>query len=95
MVMIMTWMTVIGTAVLVPNTIATIMAYLLTIPHEHLWWTSIVMVVSTVVATIGVYEGIMSKFRLYSTPEDRGDTESMYLRLKKRLASPRARGTKI
>jgi hypothetical protein len=46
-------------------------------------------------ATVVVYEGIMSKFRLYSTPEEKSDTESMYLRLKKLLAIPRARGTKI
>jgi magnesium transporter len=95
MVLIMTWMTVIGTAVLVPNTIATIMAYLATIPQEHLWWTSMLMVVSTVVATVVVYEGIMSKFRLYSTPEERSDTESMYLRLKKLWPSHLSSGAKI
>jgi hypothetical protein len=57
--------------VLVPNTIATIIAYALSIPPEHLWWTSIIMVTTTVVATIGAYIGIMSKFTLYSTPEEK------------------------
>jgi magnesium transporter len=94
-VFVLTWMTIIGTAVLVPNTIATIIAYALSIPPEHLWWTSIIMVTTTVVATIGAYIGIMSKFTLYSTPEEKVEIgRGLYLLDRLRLWT-KASGTKV
>jgi magnesium transporter len=95
MMLVMTWMTIIGTAVLVPNTIATIMAYLITIPPEHLWWTSITMVTTTVVATVVVYEGLMSRFRLYSTPEDNVRAEGRPHLLRRLRFWNKASGTKV
>jgi magnesium transporter len=94
-ILVLTWMTIIGTAVLVPNTIATIIAYVLSIPPEHLWWTSIIMITTTVGATIGVYFGIMSRFRLYSTPEDKVGSDGGSHPLRKLRFWEGASGTKV
>lgn len=53
---VVAWLTILGTAVLVPNTLATILsnpAYGL--GAKDVWWYSELMVVSTVVATLGAY----------------------------------------
>lgn len=94
-ILVLTWMTIIGTAVLVPNTIATIIAYVLSIPPEHLWWTSIIMITTTVSATIGVYFGIMSRFRLYSTPEENVGSDGGSHPLKKLRFWEGASGAKV
>ncbi|MDO8581570.1 MAG: CorA family divalent cation transporter [bacterium] len=61
---VMTWLTVLGTAVLVPNTLATVMSSLSDLqPMHHLWYISI-LVLSTLVSTVGAYWWVKNKARL-------------------------------
>ncbi len=54
--LVMTYLTIVGTAVLVPNTLATILGNaVFNITPADLWWYLILMVGSTLVATILVY----------------------------------------
>ena len=54
--LLMTYLTIIGTAVLVPNTLATMMGNgVFEIGPHDLWWYLILMIGSTVIATAGVY----------------------------------------
>ena len=53
---VVVWLTILGTAVLVPNTLATILsnpAYGL--GAKDVWWYSVLMILSTVLATFGAY----------------------------------------
>jgi magnesium transporter len=57
--MIMTYLTIIGTAVLVPNTLATILGNaVFDIGPDDLWWYLVLMVGSTVLATWLVYRWV-------------------------------------
>lgn len=61
---VMTWLTVLGTAVLVPNTLATVMSSLSDLePLHHLWYIS-VLILSTLAATFGAYWWVRHKARL-------------------------------
>lgn len=61
---VMTWLTVLGTAVLVPNTLATVMSSLSDLqPLHHLWYISI-LILSTLAATFGAYWWVRHKARL-------------------------------
>ncbi len=61
---VMTWLTVLGTAVLVPNTLATVMSSLSDLePLHHVWYISI-LILSTIVATVGAYWWVKHKARL-------------------------------
>ncbi len=54
--LLMTYLTIIGTAVLVPNTLATILGNsVFDIGPKDLWWYLILMIGSTVIATAAVY----------------------------------------
>jgi len=54
--LLMTYLTIIGTAVLVPNTLATMMGNsVFNIGPEDLWWYLILMIGSTALATGLVY----------------------------------------
>lgn len=54
--LVVAWLTILGTAVLVPNTLATIFGNTaFGLDADDVWWYSVLMVVSTVVATLGAY----------------------------------------
>ncbi|MGB9719221.1 MAG: CorA family divalent cation transporter [Candidatus Anstonellales archaeon] len=68
--LIMTYLTILGTAVLVPNTLATILsnpAY--NLGPQDVWWYSALMVVSTVVATLLAYWWVKKMGWLKETPD--------------------------
>lgn len=69
MLLAMTWMTIIGTAVMVPNTLATMFGFIYSAPAEHLWWTLAIIVGSTVASTYLVYLWITWKLPMAETPE--------------------------
>lgn len=61
---VMTWLTVLGTAVLVPNTLATVMSSLSDLdPFRHIPYI-VILILSTVVATLGAYWWVKHKARL-------------------------------
>jgi magnesium transporter len=54
--LVMTYLTIVGTAVLVPNTLATIMGNsVFDIGTSDLWWYLLLMIGATLVATVGVW----------------------------------------
>jgi magnesium transporter len=54
--LVMTYLTIVGTAVLVPNTLATIMGNsVFSIDSGDLWWYLLLMIGATVLATVGVW----------------------------------------
>jgi magnesium transporter len=54
--LVMTYLTIVGTAVLVPNTLATVLSDgVFTITPSDLWWYLILMIGATVIATGGVW----------------------------------------
>jgi magnesium transporter len=69
MLMVMTWMTIIGTAVMVPNTLATMFGFIYSAPPEHLWWTLAIIVGATVSSTYFVYAWITWRLPMAETPE--------------------------
>ncbi len=69
MAMVITWLTVLGTAVLVPNTLATIFGSFGGIGGDWLLWYLIVLVISTVNATYLAYWWVTRWVRLPSTPQ--------------------------
>jgi len=69
MALTMTWLTILGTAVLVPNTIATIFGYVIGIGWRMQLWTMSVMVIATVLATWLAYWWVRKKVQLPSRPE--------------------------
>ena len=70
MLMVMTWVTIIATAVLVPNTLATLFAYVYVIPPEHLWWTFALICILTIAACDIVYLWMKRSPDLVVVPED-------------------------
>jgi magnesium transporter len=67
----MTWMTIIGTAVLVPNTLATIFGFVFSVPIEYLFWSMTTIVLVTAVATVLAYNWVMSKMDLIVSPGEK------------------------
>lgn len=69
MLLAMTWMTIIGTAVMVPNTLATMFGFIYSAPAEHLWWSMAIIIGATVASTYVVYLWITWKLPMAETPE--------------------------
>ncbi|MBN1677777.1 MAG: magnesium transporter CorA [Candidatus Thermoplasmatota archaeon] len=69
MALTMTWLTILGTAVLVPNTLATIFGSLLGLDSQTLLWYLIILVVTTVEATYLAYWWVKKKVNLPRGPE--------------------------
>jgi len=68
--LVITYLTIVGTAVLVPNTLATILGDpVWEIGPRDLWWYLILMVVATVVATWGMWWWLKRKGWLPKKPE--------------------------
>jgi magnesium transporter len=59
-----TFMTVLGTAILVPNTLATMFGFVYVISAEHVWWTILVTAASTVLATLAAYWWVQAKHEM-------------------------------
>lgn len=70
MLFAMTYITILGTAVLVPNTLATVFGYIFIIRSEHIWWTLAVIALSTVLATLMAYWWVEARFEMPSDPVD-------------------------
>jgi magnesium transporter len=69
MALTITWLTILGTAVLVPNTLATIFGYVFNLDWRWQLWTLSVMFAATGLATYLAYWWVTRKVRLPSTPE--------------------------
>jgi len=69
LLLVTTWMTIIGTMVLVPNTLATIISYMYTVPEEHFLWTVALILASTVACTWEAYYWIYTHMQLGEAPE--------------------------
>jgi magnesium transporter len=68
--LVMTYLTIVGTAVLVPNTLATILGNQgFNLGPGDIWWYLLLLVVSTVLATIGVWWWLKKRGWL---PKDKG-----------------------
>lgn len=61
---VMTWLTVLGTAVLVPNTLATVMSSLTDLDPLHYFWYIFILIFATIAATVGAYWWVKHKARL-------------------------------
>ena len=69
MALTITWLTVLGTAVLVPNTLATIFGFVFNVSAEWLIWTLSVMTVATVGATYLAYWWVRRWAMLPTSPQ--------------------------
>ncbi len=69
MALTMTWLTILGTAVLVPNTLATIFGSLIGLDSQTLLWYLVILVVTTVEATYLAYWWVKKKVNLPRGPE--------------------------
>ena len=69
MALTITWLTVLGTAVLVPNTLATIFGYVFNLDWRLQLWTLTVMFVATGLATYLAYWWVTRKVQLPSAPD--------------------------
>ena len=69
MALTITWLTILGTAVLVPNTLATIFGYVFNLDWRLQLWTLTVMFVATGLATYLAYWWVTRKVQLPSAPD--------------------------
>lgn len=69
MALTITWLTVLGTAVLVPNTLATIFGYVFNLDWRLQLWTLSVMFAATGLATYLAYWWVTQKVQLPSSPD--------------------------
>lgn len=69
MALTITWLTILGTAVLVPNTLATIFGYVFNLDWRLQLWTLSVMFLATGLATYLAYWWVTRKVRLPTAPE--------------------------
>jgi magnesium transporter len=70
MAMVVAYLTIIGTALLVPNTIATALGNsVFDVGPQDLWWYAILMIGGTVVATIGAWAWVKKMGLLPSRPD--------------------------
>ena len=69
MALTMTWLTILGTAVLVPNTLATIFGFVFNVSAPQLIWTLSVMTFATVGATYLAYWWVRRWARLPTSPQ--------------------------
>lgn len=72
MSMTMTWLTILGTAVLVPNTLATV-GGMLALSGKMLWWYLAVTGVATVASTALAWWWIKKKVAIPHRPDEMGD----------------------
>ena len=69
MALTMTWLTILGTAVLVPNTLATIFGFVFNVETKWLIWTLGVMAISTISATYLAYWWVRRWIQLPKGPQ--------------------------
>ena len=69
MALTITWLTILGTAVLVPNTLATIFGYVFNLDWRWQLWTLSVMFAATALATYLAYWWVTRKVQLPSAPD--------------------------
>ncbi|MCX6657387.1 MAG: magnesium transporter CorA, partial [Euryarchaeota archaeon] len=69
MALTITWLTILGTAVLVPNTLATIFGYVFNLDWRWQLWTLSVMFAATGLATYLAYWWVTRKVQLPSAPD--------------------------
>lgn len=69
MALTMTWLTILGTAVLVPNTLATVFGSLVGLDTQILMWYLLILVVTTAEATYLAYWWVKKKVNLPRGPE--------------------------
>jgi magnesium transporter len=69
MALTITWLTILGTAVLVPNTLATIFGYIFNLDWRWQLWTLSVMFAATGLATYLAYWWVTQKVQLPSKPD--------------------------
>jgi magnesium transporter len=69
MALTMTWLTILGTAVLVPNTLATIFGSLIGLDRNTLIWYMVILVASTAEATYLAYWWVKKKVNLPRGPD--------------------------
>jgi magnesium transporter len=69
MALTMTWLTILGTAVLVPNTLATIFGSLIGLDRNTLIWYLVILVASTAEATYLAYWWVKKKVNLPRGPD--------------------------
>jgi magnesium transporter len=67
---VITWLTILGTAVLVPNTLATIFGFAFAVDQDVLVWTMLVLVIATVNATLLAYWWVMRRVNIPASAED-------------------------
>jgi magnesium transporter len=70
MALVMTWLTILGTAVLVPNTLATIFSFAFGLESKLLLWSILILIVSTVNATFLAYWWIRRRVIITAIPEE-------------------------
>lgn len=70
MALVITWLTILGTAVLVPNTLATIFGFAFGMDPSLLLWTMLVLVIATLNATLLAYWWVMRRVNLPANAED-------------------------
>jgi len=70
MALTMTWLTILGTAVLVPNTLATIFGSMVGLDSDVLMWYIVVLVLSTVNATYLAYWWVKRWVKLPTSPSE-------------------------
>ncbi|MCQ5375317.1 MAG: CorA family divalent cation transporter [Methanomassiliicoccales archaeon] len=70
MALVMTWLTILGTAVLVPNTLATIFSFAFGLESKLLLWSILILIVSTVNATFLAYWWVRRRVIITAIPEE-------------------------
>jgi magnesium transporter len=70
MALVITWLTILGTAVLVPNTLATIFGFAFGIDQSTLLWTMLVLVIATLNATLLAYWWVRRRVNLPANADD-------------------------
>jgi len=66
----MTWLTILGTAVLVPNTLATIFGFVFGLEWKLIIWSLAVITISTVGATLLAYWWVKRRVNLPKRADD-------------------------
>jgi magnesium transporter len=71
MLMVMTWMTILGTAVMVPNTLATMFGFIFNpnVPGDLLPWALAMIILATLASTYWAYWWITRKMPMAESPE--------------------------
>lgn len=71
MLIVMTWMTILGTAVMVPNTLGTMFGFIFNpdVPGELLPWALGIIILTTLASTYLAYEWISRKMPMAESPE--------------------------